>query len=204
MAFCTKCGAKLADGIGFCTKCGNQLFGSVTNDVRAGNHEKLDNSSSSMEEIAKNYKAGMPPQQTVPPSLATQNVPQARDNLLIALIVLSAVTIVVTGFKASGYSPNANLFAALSNWLSIFVMAVALVEGYTYRSSILKIGAFIALALEGQYFVYYLLLQSHIFTDSLTLGRIMYRTVDLKYIIFSVIFLVCAIKLLKKNTESGK
>jgi len=71
MAFCTKCGKEIKEGLRFCSSCGNPLFGSVTfgsaaNDVRAGNHEKLDNSSLSLVEIAEKYRAVTPPQQTAP------------------------------------------------------------------------------------------------------------------------------------------
>jgi hypothetical protein len=73
--FCKNCGENINENSKFCIKCGKPVmtssllnnppsvdsFGSVTNEVRAGNHEKLDVGSMSMEQIANKYKPVTPP-----------------------------------------------------------------------------------------------------------------------------------------------
>lgn len=194
--FCTKCGTKIEEGKRFCSGCGNPLFGSVTNDVRAGNHEKADLGLKTMEEIAKNDKAVTPPQQTEPPSPATRYVSPPRNNLLIALIILSAVTIVVFALTLFYF----NFY--LQNWFIRILVTIAMVNGYIYHSSVLKISAYIGLVLLGRDF--FIDLSVMIMMKDKVFYLLRYNPFCVLCIILSVVFLVSAIQLLIKTTVSGK
>jgi len=92
-----------------------------------------------------------------------------------------------------------NFFFYLTVWFYYILVAVALVKGYTYRSSVLKISAFIALILPEPDFVSFLLSLFRIYGS-----WIMWLVSYILRIIFAVIFLVSAIQLLKKNAGSRK
>jgi len=112
--FCSKCGEKIEEGAKFCAKCGTavntttvpntppptEAFGSVTNDVRTGNHERADVGSKSMEQIAENYK----PQNKIKPLETTQEQvdqtsrqdqpktsesPKKKSKLLIGAVIIT-------------------------------------------------------------------------------------------------------------------
>lgn len=212
--FCAKCGSKIEEGARFCAGCGTPvkaantpqeaqaafsptLTRSVTNDdVRTGNHERPDIGALSMEEIARKHKPVTPS----PPPTTTQPMSLPRDKLLIALIVLSVVTIALAGLVVLRpsffytWKPNLNniyfFFVSLTNWSFEILVAIALVQGFMYYLRVLKISAFIAL-LSGV----------------LDFFRLYARIDPIKNVwqlIFSVIFLVSAIQLFKKNAGSVK
>ncbi|MDR2596772.1 MAG: zinc ribbon domain-containing protein [Treponema sp.] len=213
--FCVKCGNEVKDGAKFCAKCGMavntatmpntqshvETFRSATGELRAGNHEKLDLSALSMVEIAEKQKpATPPPQQTISPSMATQYVPQRRNNMLIAMIALSIATIISSAtfiFFVVINHQNGRYFLLnpLAGWFIIILLALALTHGYIYPSSVLKISAFIGLVLKGSELLPYLLYDY--------LMKIL-CVINVQYIIFAIIFFVLAIQLLKKNTGNGK
>jgi len=93
------------------------------------------------------------------------------------------------------YTPDFLFY--LTVWLYYILVAVALVKGYTYRSSLLKISAFIALILPDPNFV-----NSFLSLFGIYGSWIIWLVSYVLRIIFAVIFLVSAILLLKKNTGS--
>lgn len=131
-----------------------------------------------------------------------------RDNLLIAMIILSAVAIVSMGLT---YIPYFNLplplpynfFFQLTDWFITIIAAFALVQGYTYRSSVLKISAFIALVLRGDIFFLYSIIAD---LFHMKIIWIHYNTFwqRVMYFIQPVVFLVLAIQLLIKNAGNRK
>jgi hypothetical protein len=207
--FCSKCGKENEEWAKFCAKCGTavntpsvpntppptEAFSSITNDVRTGNHEKADVGSLKMEEVPKNHKpVTPPPQQTIQPSFAPQYVPPQRNNLLIAMIVLSVLAIIVSGWVI--INPYSIFFDNLADWFIYIILAVALAQGYAYPSNVLKIIAFIGLALKGSQCVW-------AFTNDNN-WVITSRVLMVQIIIFAIIFLVLAIQLFIKNTGNGK
>jgi len=93
--FCVKCGNKLADSARFCIKCGTAInTSSVPNTPQqaevfgGGTLEQM------KANIAQDYTNQTHP--IVPSSMAPQYIPSI-DNLLIVMIVLSAVTIILAG-----------------------------------------------------------------------------------------------------------
>ena len=93
--FCTKCGNKLADDARFCVKCGTTVnTASVPNtQLQAGSFGDVTPEQMKVN-IAQGYINQTHP--TIPPSMAPQYI-SSIDNLLIVMIVLSAVTIILAG-----------------------------------------------------------------------------------------------------------
>jgi hypothetical protein len=177
--FCTKCGQQLEDNAKFCFKCGNPLTGVV----QTGGVQTVPITNLSL----------------IPPQPAAQYVQPQRGNLLIAMIILSVFTIVSSGIAVMDQSWFDYIFYHLADWFSAILVAIALAQGYIYRSSVLKTSAFIALALRGIYFVSYY--SNKINYDEL---GIVYQIISVTYFIQTVVFLVSAIQLLRKNAVNRK
>lgn len=214
--FCSKCGSKIEEEAKFCAKCGNPLTRVVTEDVSIGNHEKPDVGSFQMGNL-----------QSVPPSPVSQYVKPVRDNLLIAIITLSAFTILFFSLSIISFSSgiihydlnpirwvfSRNFTINCFNWLGGTIAGLALVRGFTYRLNFLKIISFIALALRWDFFeiilsytntrqVQFLFLPNRSGSnDILMLLLIIYIVL---FYFFVIIFLVSAIQLLIKNTRNRK
>jgi len=208
--FCIKCGEKIEEGTKFCIKCGTPVnassvpntpptaggFGGVTPEqMRVNTAQGIANQA--MAETQTSYreppKTVLPQQQTVPPSLAAQYVRSPGNNLLIAMIVLSIVTSVLSGLVIMNFS---DICLTLADWFIYILLAVALVQGYVYPSSFLKISAFIGLALKGSQCVWDFIDYDY--------WRITCLAMSIQYLIFAIIFLVSAVQLLKKSARSGK
>jgi len=97
--FCTKCGNKLADDARFCVKCGTTVnTASVPNtQLQAGSFGDVTPEQMKVN-IAQGYTNQTHP--TIPSSIVPQYIPPI-DNLLIAMIVLSTVTIILTGLAVA-------------------------------------------------------------------------------------------------------
>ena len=135
-------------------------------------------------------QAGVSP---VTPPPASQSMSPPRDKLLIALIVLSAVTVVSASLMVMDLH---YFFYSLARWFFSILVAIALVQGFMYRSSVLKNSAFIALLQGAQYCV------TAVFYLGETARRIINIINAVWYIIFAVIFLIFAIQLFK-NPAAG-
>jgi hypothetical protein len=88
-------------------------------------------------------------------------------------------------------------FNNLASWFFSILVAIALVQGFMYRSSVLKNSAFIALLQGSQYCV----------TAFFYLGETAWRIIEIImavwFIIFAVIFLIFALKLLKNPAANS-
>jgi len=203
--FCTKCGEKIEEGTKFCIKCGTPVnTASVPNSIA---NQTMAGMQASYREPPKTVLPQQP--QTVPTSLATHYVPPPRNNLLIAMIVLSVVTIILLGWRFFTHMPQvtyyyrySTFFNNFAEWLICIILAVALAQGYIYPSSVLKISAFIGLALKGSQVVFAVVIV--IFADGGKTFRIMSDVIYVQYFTYAIFFLVFAIQLIRKSARSGK
>jgi hypothetical protein len=178
--FCVKCGNKLADDVRFCVKCGTavntpsvpntppptEAFGSVTNDVRTGNHERADVGSKSMEQIAEDYKLQtkikpLENTQDQTDQVSYQDPPKTTELptkinklLLIASIITPVISIVLVNiYTGSGF----NYFQDPSEFLfTVFLVVMPTILnilGQRKNSRKLILAAGIMYALTGVFLI---------------------------------------------------
>jgi hypothetical protein len=188
--FCAKCGNKIEDGAKFCGKCGNSL----TVNVQTGGVQTVPTTNLS----------------PIPPQSAAQYVQPQRNNLLIAMIILSAVAVASLGFITLFYFIHFPLplpyyfFLQLADWFISIIAAFALVQGYTYRSNVLKISAFVALVLRGDTFFISGIIDNLFHMEIIRIHYYTFFWQRIIYLIQAAVFLVLAIHLLIKNAENRK
>ena len=202
--FCLQCGNELSEGTKFCGRCGRAVLNNA---------------------VVPSSPAEIRQQAAVLPPEVPQSMSPPKDILLTAMIVLSAVTIALSAvgivFSVLNFFDERtfHFYFEIPSILTIvffgILAVIAMIQEFMYRSSTLKMSAFISvIALITKIVVYVIFLCVEIAASSTYFNSSAYNSSsadDFFYIyivllvlqlIFAVIFFVSTIQLLKERRET--